>query len=626
MIFQPNCFFQDDFIEHLQSPLAEQNDERHVTTESIKQEDVSHEHINSDEAVRQKLSIDIPQDFHIKAEKHVMVTQMDTSLMKEERVQVKKEESDETDCDTYLESKAFIKDELRSVKNELMDQTLVDKSKKEYVIKKEEKLDMEKGTVEIVDQNEEDIEMEDCSSPIAVMESDAILKQRVAEMRLEFGGSINEMVKAEDDRCDDDKRSEDMKCEVKSDDNMSIDEFDVEAQMKKITGDDGNDYKEKVDTSSEKDKSMDGIEGLMESSKEDSESEDKEMDESPTFKSFNLNHEGKLFKDFGSKSETESIIENSMKETEQSQESQRIEQASVFVTSSEESIFESASSNMDTESVAEPPKIFHSIPPLSERIRKKTETPSASKSQLNFEAAIIESTIDMETVDESKSGEQKSMLSTALRELLEAKLDDLTADDAKEEIVVQENSAPYIEPKCETPEQSVEVEGNAATKPAPQTSVHNEETPAREEEAPPKEIKRLKDPRTVVPNSMPAPAFKPETIVPVKRKVRFNYGTKSSPRSYLRLFKSDSLFQLSISEYRKRKQQSSGGTPPEPEPSSDASATDKGGARGRSDSASSGTSSLSSDEEGSKVSLNLDVPTLTALPLFTNAEGEEKKG
>lgn len=91
------------------------------------------------------------------------------------------------------------------------------------------------------------------------------------------------------------------------------------------------------------------------------------------------------------------------------------------------------------------------------------------------------------------------------------------------------------------------------------------------------------------------------------------------------LFKSNQLFQLSISEYRKRKQQSSG-TPPEPEPSGDTSATDKGAARGRSDSASSGTSSLSSDEEGSKISLSLDTPNLTALPLFTNAEGEEKKG
>lgn len=58
------CPNEDDFIEHLQSSLIEQNDERHMTTESIKQEIVSH--VNSDETVRQKLSIDIPQDFQVK--------------------------------------------------------------------------------------------------------------------------------------------------------------------------------------------------------------------------------------------------------------------------------------------------------------------------------------------------------------------------------------------------------------------------------------------------------------------------------------------------------------------------------------------------------------------------------
>lgn len=475
--------------------------------------------------MRQKLSVDIPQDFHVKtvkSEKHIAATQMDTSLVKEENVGIKKEVNDEMNCDTYmhLESKSFIKDELRLVKNEIVDH-FRDKSKKEHIIKKEESLEIEKGTVEIVDQNEADTEMEDFSSPIAVMESDAILKQRVAEMRLEFGGSISEMVKVEDDKCDDDKQSEDVKCEVKSDDNMSIDEFDVEAQMKKITGDDGNDYKEKVDTSSEKDKSMDGIEGLMESSKEDSESEDKEMDDvkyEPSFKSFNLSHEEKLFKEFESKAESECTIENSIKEIEQSQESQKIEQPSAFITSSEESIFESASSNMDTESIAEPPKIFHSIPPLSERIRKKTEATNAPKSQLNFEAAIIESSINMETDDESKNGEQKSMLSTALRELLEAKLDDLTPDDAKEEIV-EENNAPYIESKSEILEQNIEIQ-ESVLKPSPQ-NVNEEEVAIKEEETtPPKEVKRLKDPRTVVPNTMPAPAFKPEGIAPVKRKVR----------------------------------------------------------------------------------------------------------
>lgn len=88
------------------------------------------------------------------------------------------------------------------------------------------------------------------------------------------------------------------------------------------------------------------------------------------------------------------------------------------------------------------------------------------------------------------------------------------------------------------------------------------------------------------------------------------------------------LFQLSISEYRKRKQQSSGGTGAEPESSKDDSTVDKNGARGRSDSTSSGTSSLSSDEEGSKTSATLDLPGVTTLTLFPNAtnENDEKKG
>ncbi|XP_076236195.1 SET domain-containing protein upSET [Calliopsis andreniformis] len=594
------CPAEDDYMEHLQSPLIEHNDERHSEAESVKQEDNSDKHINSNDSTCQKLSIDIPQNLHVKAEKSeepMEVTQMNILMLKEENIKVKEEVKDEVEChhtSIHMDSKSFIKDDLRSINCEIVD---YQKGKiKNSVKKEEEQLEIEKGTVEIVDQNEGDTEMEDLSSPIAVMESDAILKQRVDEMRLEFGGSIAEM---ENDKSDDEGKSENNKCEAKSDDNTSIDEFDVEAQMKKITGDDGNDYKEKIDTSSEKDKSMDGIEGLMESSKEDSESEDKEMDDikyEPLFKSFNINHEERLFKEFESKPEQDDIVEHNIKETEQSQESQKTEQPSAFVISSEESIFESASSNMDTESIAEPPKIFHSIPPLSERIRKKTEGTNSSKSQLNFEAAIIESTIDIESVDGTKNGEQKSMLSTALRELLEAKLDDLTPEEEKVE-TIDESSIPYTDPKSETTAQNIDVQEPIKTA---SPEVHTEEVQMKEEEVPPKEIKRLKDPRTVVPNNMPAPAFKPETAAPVKRK-------------------------LSISEYRKRKQQSSG-TPPEPEPSNDTSTTDKGAARGRSDSASSGTSSLSSDEEGSKISLSLDVPGLTTLPFFTNADNEEKKG
>ncbi|XP_031829889.2 SET domain-containing protein upSET isoform X2 [Nomia melanderi] len=592
------CPTEDDYIEHLQSPMMEHTDERHLDSmESIKQEEPP------EEKLRQKLCIEIPpQNFHmktLKTEETVEIVPMD-SLVKEKSIELKVEpKEEEMYCEPpeQLDLKP-IKEELRLVKNEIDYQR--DRIKKEHVIK-QEVVDMEKGTVEIVDQNEEgDTEMEDLSSPIDAMESDAILKQRVDEMRLEFGGTINEI---ESEKCDDEDRKQDsMRCEVKSDDNMSIDEFDVEAQMKKITGDDGNDYKEKVDTSSEKDKSMDGIEGLMESSKEDSESEDKDLEDvkyETSFKSFSIDHEERMFKEFENKVDQEDIIEHEMKDVEQTEESQKPEQPSVFVASSEESIFESTSSNMDAESIAEPPKIFHSIPPLSERIRKKTEA-SASKSQLNFEAAIIESTIDIESSDGSKNGEQKSMLSTALRELLEAKLDDLAPEEVKEE-TVDENSTTFIETKSETSEQSVDVP-DTSLRTVPQ-EVHIEEIPVKEEEAAPhKEVKRLKDPRTVVPNSMPAPAFKPDAIPPVKRK-------------------------LSISEYRKRKQQSSG-TPPDPEPSpTDASTTDKGSARGRSDSASSGTSSLSSDEEASKIpSLSLDLPGLTALPLFNNAEGEEKKG
>ncbi|XP_034185229.2 SET domain-containing protein upSET isoform X1 [Osmia lignaria lignaria] len=598
------CPTEDDFIEQPHSPLVESSEEHQPRTEGVKQEMLDSDDHGSEE-VRRKLSIDIPREFNVKTvkkEEETSTGRSEPSLVKSEDVQVKEETKEEMECDSYasLETKPFVKNEYRSVKNEMINRHR-DKCKREERIKKEEEMEIEKGRVEIIDQNEGDTEMEDLSSPIGAMESDVILKQRVAEMRLEFGASISEMMSAENDE---DRKSE--RADEKSDDNMSIDEFDVEAQMKKITGDDGNDYKEKVDSSSEKDKSMDGIEGLMESSKEDSESEDKEIDDlkyETNFKSFHLNHEEKLFNEFENDHHRQNnVVEDSgAKEMEeQSEESQKTEHPSVSVASSEESIFESTSSNMDAESVADPPKIFHSIPPLSERIRKKTEVASAPKTHLNFEAAIIESTIDMDSVDGSKNGEQqKSMLSTALRELLEAKLDDLTSDGAKEE-TTDDNSTPCPEPeaKTEPQEQSVEVEDTVLK--TVSENVHSEEASTKETENPPKEIKRLKDPRTVVPNSMPAPAFKPETNPPVKRK-------------------------LSISEYRKRKQQSTG-TPPEPEPSSDTSTTDKSGARGRSDSASSGTSSLSSDEEGSKISMSLDIPTLTALPLFTNTESDEKKG
>lgn len=450
----------------------------------------------------------------------------------------------------HSDTKVFTKIDLLPVKDEAADLKVDNSHCKRTtspLTQKEETQAIAKGTVEIVDQNEPDTEMEEFSSPSwyrCAMESDAILKQRVADMQLEFGGGIAEIVNiaSESEKPDYDERKPPPGEEAgklqeadKSDDNSSIDEFDVEAQMKKITGDDGNDYQEKIETSSERDKSMDGIEGLMESSKEDSDSEDKDMEDNdvkycePAFKIFNVNHEDESqLKELDTRIVIEQVVaitDDKAKEEDKdaSNEPTKTEQSTVSVASSEESVFESTSSNIDVESVTDPPKIFHSIPPLSERIRKKTADPIAmSKTpSLDFEAAIIESTINMDTAEGSKNGEQKSILSTALRELLEAKLDDEPTEAAKSDV---DNEASTNAPQTAQiiKLNSPECKPTATQDPAPARSeARPEEAPVKEEEIKPKEIKRLKDPRTVVPNNMPAPpAFKPDTLPPVKRKVR----------------------------------------------------------------------------------------------------------
>ncbi|XP_066601637.1 uncharacterized protein upSET [Prorops nasuta] len=603
------CSQEDDYVEAPQSPI-----QNHVT---------------------QNYQLD-----KIKIEKKDEQCTMAEASVKSEygQEELKSEIKDESDFDVTSEEIA----KKEPIKYEV-DET-------EFVVKREavqKFVEMEEGTgtVEIVDQNEPDTEMDDMSSPVATMESDAILKQRVAEMRLEFGGGIAEIVSiaSENEKSDDDRKTdENSKLNIqkeytndsKSEDSLSIDEFDVEAQMKKITGDDGNDYKEKVDTSSEKDnKSMDGIEGLMDSSKEDSESEDKEIDDSnyeAPFKMFKVNHETSQEKDceFSSSSfskeiqecgdfiKKEGIVssENSVSDTQTENTEQSLD------------INIENSSNMESLEPMEPQMIFQSIPPLSERIRKKTDTP-APKTKLDFEAAIIESTIDLADVEDVERSEQKSLLSTAFRELLEVKIEEEQSVEMK---IINEPRKINTKDELERIERLEKIEVDKldridnivpidvktvaldkfvpslqdltrvnVTQPTVQ-NVTQESNPIKEEE-PQKEFKR-KDPRTVVPNNMPAPSPFKEVAPPVKRKVRT----------------------LSISEYRKRKQQSSG-TPPEPEPTSDTNA-DKAARRGRSDSASSGTSSLSSDEEASKAAVNHDLPGLTALPLFTNNEAEEKKG
>ncbi|KAK0097786.1 hypothetical protein PV326_013728 [Microctonus aethiopoides] len=443
------------------------------------------------------------------------------------------------------------------------------------------------------------------------------------EMKLEFSGSIADMVNNANES---EKSQIDLKIdynkETRSDDGTSIDEFDVEAQMKKITGDDGNDYKEKVDTNSDKDKSMDGIEGLMDSSKDDSQSDDCDLDndkvenEQRHFKEFNRQSEERAFKDLERLSNNEEFIKDTVDTNPvKCLESIKSEQIISSVISSEESMFDSVSSNIDCEPVVEPPKIFHSIPPLSERIRKKADPSTAPKKTLDFEAAIIESTIDMESIDISENGDQKTELSTALRELLEAKIDSEPSAFINTELVTDNINPMQISVSMMSDHQEFDGVSQVAMKsaltkvedvmqkpvnlPPPSVSPPPPLPPPPPPPPPPQtEIRRLKDPRTAIPNEMRITSPKQDNPRPVKRK-------------------------LSITEYRKRKQQSSN-TSLESEPSIDASSSDKSPTRGRSDSASSGTSSLSSDEENAKASN--DLPSLTTLPLFAHPETDDRKG
>lgn len=499
-----------------------------------------------------------------------------------------------------------------------------------------------RGTVEIVD-NEADVEIEGFSSPIADdMEPDAVLKQRVADMRLEFGGHIAEMARSErrSSAEDEEKRQcpppscseASSKCvqeTVQDDTSASFDEFDMEAQMKKITGDDGNDddYQEKMmDTSSERDKSVDGIEGLMESSKEDSdfEEEDKEdvddverycASESSSFK-FDIHaeedrhrvvggEEEALFKEPKADTRPDSIVVSDDRVADDVSDAAKEEDVSerdvvadrgespsekkeiceekteekppppppssastttTLVASSDDSIIESSvspsaktedandrrradeSPKMEEEEEEEvqqqqqPAAIFQSIPPLSERIRKKTTENATQKAaaKMDFEAAIIESTIDMESMEHesgTRNGED-SKLSSALRELLEARLDDdpppspsppppppppaevMNTDNEINTVPTPMPAQQVTQPKSDSPAPSLDTAQESAVPQEAAGRRPDAASPAKEEEMKP--IRRLKDPRTVVPNSMPAPPpFKPD-LPPVKRKVRKN--------------------------------------------------------------------------------------------------------
>ena len=176
---------------------------------------------------------------------------------------------------------------------------------------------------------------------------------------------------------------------------------------------------------------------------------------------------------------------------------------------SDESMMESNSSNMEE---IEPQKLFPSIPPLSERIRKKPESTPIPKSHLEIEASIIESSIEIEA-ELRNNGEERSTLSTALRELLEAKIEEEPVEMIK--IETENELSPALEVNQEKPEEKEEILKIS------ESSTNNiqdipTETPPIKVTPSPKDVIRLKDPRTCVPKDISTQ--KMET--PIKRKVR----------------------------------------------------------------------------------------------------------
>lgn len=462
------------------------------------------------------------------------------------------------------------------------------------IIKKEISTDIiERGGVEIV--NETKMEMDNCE-----------VRQKISEIRFGVDKTPATSVKVDSNNCQ----------QFKLESNASIDEFDVEAQMKMITGDDGDDYKEKIDTSSEKDKSMDGIEGLMDSSKEDSDSEDQNLEdlndvsmesdskvlEERMFEEFEKKEEVQVekrpFKEFETKpaeaspkrsstpevqqcfasetitdevknrifAELEEKFDNKIEESVPSVSEAKSDCLAKEITEpkqndldkrdnteslSKESQLLSIELEMEVEQAREPEPIVAPILPLSERIKRKTDTP-AKKKKLPIEAAIIESSIALGECGEiSMNGDDRTIVSNAFKELLEGELDTTTpCEPAKEETL--DNSEAFKEllecnleaNPCEVvAEQTVELEEEIAVKhdqledkveiveqqPVKVTEIEAKIEPTvAVEEAPKKppvvkesvkDPRLCKDPRKATPKELSAPNAMKPAPAPIKRKV-----------------------------------------------------------------------------------------------------------
>lgn len=278
--------FQDEFVDRLNSPTLDESRisqdydseplKDFVTTTTVAaavsatQQTISYEpecKIKIDNSMSPIIKNEVNLEEKLKFE--LISTSVMENIVKPEKLDVEDDCKSETPMDV-----TDCKDESFELKCETSD---IERNEENNDLNEIEKNDCENNQQESV-VNKLDVEME-CqnddemdafSSPMRESSSEGILKQRVANMRLEFNANVQKV----ESKCEVEKMDD------KSDVEFDFDEFDVEAQMKKITGDDGDDYKEKVDTSSEKDKSMDGLEGLMDSSKEDSDSElEKEVED-----------------------------------------------------------------------------------------------------------------------------------------------------------------------------------------------------------------------------------------------------------------------------------------------------------------------------------------------------------
>ncbi|XP_014206668.1 uncharacterized protein LOC106638130 isoform X2 [Copidosoma floridanum] len=250
--------------------------------------------------------------------------------------------------------------------------------------------------------------------------------------------------------------------------------------------------------------------------------------------------------------------------------------------------------------LTEPLQIFSSILPLSERIRRKCDSNTLTKSKLEIEASLK---LSLDSTFESKNHvtHEKKKISEALKELLEAKLD--TEDDLPNKI--SSNSVDRITTKEKSITRSqIHSEEIITTQDSEEpswmglyTTLNHKNTKKMSiktvKEEPLIKHARLKDPRTVVPNKL----------------IAFSLQKNDCPSSIKR--------KLSISEYRKRKQQSLG-TPPESE-NLVTSINNPSTIQDDLEIMSSGASSTSSDEENvSKMSL--EESNSSGQPTFHAAE------